>query len=560
MSVKRPEKCIDYLFPAAVLFFCIARQMLAVGMPVYVRGSTCDDRLMIEMAAGLSKGQWLGDYSALTLMKGCFYPLFVAATYKNGIPTLYAITGLHTLACVFFVLELRPLIRKPWKCLVLLVLILFEPASFAARSFQADYRNSLTILQVLFLFGAVFGLYLNYAGSRMRDFLKSFFIGLVLLSFWNTREDAIWVLPFVLVGLITVLIKAVYLCGPERRRSKILFSVVLCVLPFAVLFGGNELIRQKNKAVYGLPILLETSEGKFADALRSIYSVRNEEEIEFVSVTGKKLDRLYAVSPSLQSISAELDRHIKNYDMIDRHPGDGEVEDGWFLWALRRSAFDAGKTRSLADAESFYNAVSEEIESALNEPSNGLQRIRTMPSALMSPWRTGYLKLLPKGMAEGWIMTAFMQDTQPSAEATVVSDDHADLVERLTGGYVVRADDTDSETRMKAETACARADRLGNLYLKIMPPVTVLALLLFPVILIIEIIKKKLNRDYYLIMAGLLLSDAVMLAGIGYTEITAFTALRCTYLAGAYPLTLVCIVLTYFEAFEAMKNHDTGIK
>ena len=373
----------DTLFPAAILFFCIARQMLVIGMPVFVRGSTCDDVLMIGMADGLSKGQWLGDYNCLTLMKGCFYPVFVAAAYKLRIPALHAITALHTLACGFFVFQLRPLIcnswqiqnsqksgisreaqkslisretRNSWKCLLLFVLLLFEPASFAERTFQADYRNSLTILQVLFLFGAVFGLYLNYGKKRLWDFLKAVFIGLSLVSFWNTREDAIWVLPFVLVGMIFVLVRAIWMAGREWRLKKILFAGFLCVIPFAFLLGGNELIRQKNREVYGLPILLEASEGKFAHALRSIYSVRNEEELQYMSVSREKLERLYAASPSLRSIRGKLDMHLVKYDRADRHPGDGEVEDGWFLWALRRAAFDTGRTRSLAEAELYRQA------------------------------------------------------------------------------------------------------------------------------------------------------------------------------------------------------------
>lgn len=592
----------------AILFFGILRQMLIIGMPVFVRGSTCDDVLMIEMAEGLSKGQWLGKYSGLTLMKGCFYPAFIAATYKIGIPALHAITALHTLACGFFVFELRPLIRKKWKGLVLFVLLLFEPASFAERTFQADYRNSLTILQVLFLFGTVFGLYLNYGKSRLGDFLKAVFLGMCLLSFWNTREDAVWVLPFVLVGSIIVLIRAVVLSGPasaethrrnrlrdfssgisapktsadstgetvyaafspgvssqrrfdiSERMCKILFAGALCVIPFVFLFGGNELIRQKNKEIYGLPIRLEASEGNFSRALRSIYSVRNEEEIRYVSVTKEKLDRLYAVSPSLQSIRGELNKYLASYDKADRHRGDGEVEDGWFLWALRRAAFDAGKTRSLAEAESFYGTVSKEIEEALDDPSGGLQRIRTMPSALMSPWRAGYLKELPAAMIKGWIMTAVMQDTSPSVKAYSISDEHLNLVEQLTGGFVIRETGTDPEIRKKAEEACARADLIGSLYRRILPPVAALSVILFPLLFIVETGKRKINQNFFLIMAGILLSEAVMLAGVGYTDITAFTAVRGTYLAGAYPLALTCIVLTVFEALEVAGKNDANIR
>ena len=48
-----------------------------------------DDRLFLNLALSLLKSDWLGQYSRLTLVKGCFYPIWIAFTFVSGIPLLF---------------------------------------------------------------------------------------------------------------------------------------------------------------------------------------------------------------------------------------------------------------------------------------------------------------------------------------------------------------------------------------------------------------------------------------------------------------------------------------
>ena len=73
----------------------------------------------------------------------------------------------------------------------------------------------------------------------------------------------------------------------------------------AILVGGNAAIGAVNGLYYGKAIRNEAS-SEFGKMLRTMYSIKNTEEHEYVSVTAEKLQRMYAVSPTLRQIEPEM--------------------------------------------------------------------------------------------------------------------------------------------------------------------------------------------------------------------------------------------------------------
>ena len=346
--------------------------------------------------------------------------LFTAAVHALGLSYLGALDVLNTASSVFFCVQTRHLIRSRKLRLALLVVLLLNPVTFAELTFQRVYRNSIVAMLVLFLFGSYLGMYLRLhkektstgsdavPGSTPAIAALSLIAGTSLWALWNTREDSMWVAPFVAVAtavmVALIALKARADCPPGQRAVRVL----LIALPIALCVAGNSLIARKNQAVYGSMIRLEVSDGTFANAMHSIYSVQNEHEVPYATVTQEKLERLYGVSPTLNSIRPELDAQLAYYDTADRKRNDGNVEDGWFFWALRKAAFENGAADSLSAAEEFYARISREIDAALDDPSSGLARQSTMPSALMSPWRAEYASSLPLAIAKGcWRLIAF---------------------------------------------------------------------------------------------------------------------------------------------------------
>ena len=536
---------------AAVLLVAI-RQVYAAGLPLFVRVSTCDDRLMVAMAEGLLNKNWLGPYNGLTLMKGCFYPMFLSAVSACGLKYLSVLTALHSAACLFFVRQVRPLFRSRLFDGILLAVLLFDPSSMADRSFQAIYRTALTGSQVLLIFGCFFGLYLTVGRRPAVDLIKGLFGGFLLWGFLNTREDSVWILPFVIAASGLIIARAVKASRTEEeRRRAYLIGASAVLLPLLIVPAGNAFIRHQNLKYYGAAVRLECSDGAFAEALKTMYAVKDKEPVPLVSVTREKLERFYDVSPELASIRDELDAMNAMYDQgADRHAGDGEVEDGWFLWSLKRAAFEAGQTESLQSSEAFYKKVTEEIEAALDDPSSSFERGRSMPSSLMSPLQAGYPAAALKALLRAVRAVAAYENVGAAAVSGHYAGTYGELCASLTGEKVLYEENADVSDQAKAEAAVSRVSRLSRLYGAVMSVLLPVSLLAFLLLLVYALVRqRKGDRPLLWAAAGLLLTSAVDLTGVAYTDISAFRAIRCDYLAGVYPLALAFAAIVLFKVF-----------
>ena len=551
MPVQRKQmdrRVNAFLLILAVLLFMI-KYYLATSLPVEARHYNTDDLLMVRMAESLLEGNWLGNYDAVILMKGAFFPLFLAATNKLGLSYLSALTICHFLATTFFISQMRFLIRDRQLLFVLLAVLLFDPCSYSSLTFQRVYRSSLTEIQVLFLFGSYFGVYLHVRDRRKtgnwsglwREVLLSLIGGCALWSIWNTREESVWVIPFITVAAILIAIELIaYRREQNASRIRIGLLLACCLLPLAILMSGNTWICRENKKHYGVSIRLEEVDGEFAGALKTIYSVKNEIEFPYVTVSSEKLERLYTSSDSLRLIRPELDEYIKRYDQADRNRNDGQVEDGWFFWALKYAAFENGVAGTLPDSQIYWDQVRLELEAAINKPDSILKRQTIMPSALMSPWRREYLVELPKAICSAISYTVSYEGTEPLTAASgkaSAADSHR--FELITNNQVVYPDRENEIQRKLIEASAVKLKAVINIFRKLNPVSAIVGVITYLSVLIRASAKKEQEQiPFLLVVAGMMLSAAVILIGTAYTHITGFFAIKYDYLAGIYPLML----------------------
>ena len=79
---------------------------LSRGQGVFAIGSAgLDDRLFLELAQHLVRGEWLGPYTETTLAKGPFYPLFIAGAFLVGLPLFLTQHLFYAAACGLFALR-----------------------------------------------------------------------------------------------------------------------------------------------------------------------------------------------------------------------------------------------------------------------------------------------------------------------------------------------------------------------------------------------------------------------------------------------------------------------
>src|ERR1700722_18056994 len=88
--------------PLLVLLIAVAVVRLAIvlNLPIlFLPQAGHDDGLFMRLGASLASGNWLGDFSQFTLMKGPGYPAFLAMTSFSGL-SVAATHGLFQFAAI----------------------------------------------------------------------------------------------------------------------------------------------------------------------------------------------------------------------------------------------------------------------------------------------------------------------------------------------------------------------------------------------------------------------------------------------------------------------------
>ena len=553
-SIRLERK--DLAFALACLVLVLLKHMLASQLPISPRPSyRTDDYLMVAMARNLLWGNWLGPYGYGTLMKGSFYPMFLSAVHLAGFSYISALDLLNSAAALYFTLSLKKLLKKRRWMLVLFAALVFNPVNASELTFERVYRCSITNFQALFLFGSVIGAYLDEKDRFGRQLARALFGGFILWSAWNTREDSMWMLPFVLVaGAVMLGIRL----KKRRNLDSVLCAVLLFLAPFLVLLGGNTAVSLANQHYYGMRIVNEADAG-FGQMIKTMYSIKNAEYIEHVSVSAEKLERMYAVSPTLRRIRPELNKSMQIMDAgTDQVVGDGEVEDGWFFWCIRTALENSGIAKTLPEADAFYRQVNRELQEAIRDPANGFETQWVMPSALMSPWQPGYEGKLVENIARAFVYVIKYEEV--SAAPRVVDpavEGMSYLFDGITGNASIHSGErfVDEYRQMYI----SRADAVTAVYQAVNPFVAVLAAVLFPVLAVLVLVRRKEGDiPWLLVTGGIFLSILLLLAGIAYTDMTAFIAIRYTYISGGYALVLAFEGLVLLRcadgAYEALKK------
>lgn len=562
--MKKNDLKKTILFLLTFFLLVLVKQFLVCNIPIYaISTGTYDDMMMVSLAERILDFKWLGHYTQFTLVKGPFFPFLLALSNFVGIPYISFQTLLYSLSCAFFVFCIKDLFKSKYRniwLLVIFTILLFNPVSFAFETLQRVYRNGITLSQVLVIFGGFIYLYLH-RDYKVRKLLPiSFLIGFVLASLWHTREDAIWIIPFVLVVIIILI--GIMLYNWKKKKEQFQLSKLFCFLtPILCLFFITILIATINKAVYGVFTYNELNDSNFKDAMQSIYAVIPEENIQYVSVPRSKVKVLYEISPSLNSIQAELEKSLDLWSKNDRNPNDSEVEDGWFFLAFRDAVSNAGYHENAQKANQFYKQVSEEINSAID---NGLVPSQhTMPSALMSPWREGYLKKLMSAFKKivVYVITFDKVSTQIVPSITNYSGG-IDRFEAMTNNKAIYPDGILANGEVQSYSISNMqkyVDRLNNITKvyqfsgAFFSVVGVIAYIILSIWLCFEI-KRKNNElvANWLALTGILLSVFVLMLGVSYNEIASCFSISYMYLSGTYPLVLAFNFIAIFSIIDKL--------
>ncbi len=345
----------------------------------------------------------------------------------------------------------------------------------------------------------------------------------------------------------------------RTNKRKLIQKVGIIALPIIILTLVNHTISFINHKNYGMYTTNEINDSAFTETMKAIYSVKDEEEIEYVSVSRAKLEKIYAVSPTMNELKENLNQGIDLYKTADRKPEDNEVEDGWFFWCLRQAVEMAGYYDTAQHANEVYEKITNEINEGLE---NGLleKQSGVMPSALMSPWKKGYLKKLVTtfGKAVYYVFSFKDIPTEPLVSA---SDGEAGihLFEAITNNQAIYPDDVYAGVKFEnAKVYIKRIELIVKVYQKLGILLAVFGVFSFVGIMILavkEVMKKKYEiLQTCLMLCGIVGSLFVLLMGVSYNEIASCASIHCLYLVGAYPLVILFWAIGIGASFQIIRK------
>lgn len=323
-----------------------------------------DDALFVRHAALILSGQWLGAYSQFTLAKGVAFSVWLALLGGLGLPALLGQALLYATAAVLLVRALSRWIPNEWALGGLLLLLLLNPALYATESLriirEGFYTPTLLLILALILWwvrlsGARLGARLALAGG----------LGFTLGVFYLTREEGVWILPFLLACLAfrgLALWRGWVRVGWRAEAAALLACGLMALLPVLTVSALNA----RN---YGVFRTVEFRDSSFIAAYSALARLGSEEP-SLIVLPRAALPALFAASPAAAELrpyfEGERGRDYINIGCQTYRvtPCDNEFRAAWFMWALRDATVIAAGHSNAVAVRDFNQRLAAEINAA----------------------------------------------------------------------------------------------------------------------------------------------------------------------------------------------------
>lgn len=351
------EKVMSHMFLIAVILTAIVKQVLIHGLTIYaIPAAACDDQLMRDWAYSLSRLEWTGPFTSYIFLKDPGFSFYLAVCYRLHLSYIMTTTLLYSIAAIVFAYAIKKVIKKSWVVYIVYIFVLFNPVSFSLQTLQRVYRNGFALALTLFFVGCLLNFYFTLLDKNTKiPMIWSVLSGLSIGYLWVTKNDTIWLLPLTLV--VMVISAGILVFKMRNKKSIPRYVMLLTPIIGIMLFSGIK--DYFNVQTYGYKGV-----EYYGPAISDITGYIADDATDTVSISRKSFKKLCDVSPTLNSIWDEMQDKMDVYGVYDTAPDDGNVDDGWFGWALVDAVKEAGYYDGCKDANEFYKAVYGELEDA----------------------------------------------------------------------------------------------------------------------------------------------------------------------------------------------------
>lgn len=375
------------LLSAASLALRAAFPVFAVGPAMY------DDGHFVRLAEFLAAGQWLGPYDNLTLAKGAAYSAFLALNHALGLPLKITEHALYLACGGALCAAIGAALRSRAAMVACFALLAFNPVLWMPQSGGRVVREALYTSLSLLLVALAIRAFLLPRGASTREELRAkrgllVALGLVGAIYWLTREEGAWLVPSLAIACMAWVGAAF---ARERRRA-LGPAVAFLGLPLATFLIAVAAVDAANYAAYGVFRNNDFRDRDFPAAYGALSRISHERWQRYVPFPKDAREKAYAASaaarelqPYFEGAGGEFWRSIGcSQTRTDPCP---EILSGWFMWALRDAAAQAGHYANAREARAFYRRLAREVNAACDR---GTIPCGPPRASLVPPWHERY--------------------------------------------------------------------------------------------------------------------------------------------------------------------------
>lgn len=540
--------CVAAVFLVALKLWLVSAQRLTAA-----GGAGLDDRLFVDLAAALLRGEWLGNYDVRTLAKGPGYPLFIAAANLLHVPLPLAQQLLYAAGCGVIAAALAPLFR--WRALAfgLFALLWLNPMSTEAQIMGRVLRQHVSTPAALLALGGLAGLWLHRDQSYRARIGWAAIAGVGLALSWLTREEAGLLLP----GAALLWLGALGAHRSSWHRPPTWILLALPALVWGVASGGVALL---NLRKYGAAVTVEFRAPEFADAYGALARVRPRTPLPAVPVTRETRERIYAVSPALARLrdyfEGDAGRSWAEYSrgMTNRDPDEREIAGGWFVWALRDAVNAAGLAPDARTALDFYRQLADEVNAACD---NG--RLDALPprSGFVPVWQQAYRDGLVGGLRQGAGMVLRFSDYHARGGPSSGDPDALALFQHVTRARLSAPEEQPRDFTSLERAQLRGLERIGRAYALTFPWLSAFGVI--GTIVALAWAPAGTGWRIVAVQLSLAVTAALAIGVLAYIHVSSFPALLTGYLHGTYPLALLLGGLGVALAIDAWGRRQRDV-
>ncbi len=347
------------LFFWGVLILIAAKLWLTSNIQILPIWAPHDALNYVEHARDILTGRWFGTYSDMTLIKEPFFPIYLALIQEIGFPLPLANQLLYAAACLIACIAVQPLIRNGLLLASGFAILLFNPTTYAALAWVA-YRSDVNVSLALGATACAIAILVRRRSS-LRELLKWWIgLGLFFSAFWLTREEAVWLLPSLVVILSCCL-------WYVRKQPNFISKFYGLAIPVLIWGLSMVAITTLNGKIYGWNTVVETKAPAFVSAYNSLARIISTTNENYVPVPKSSLEIAYRVSPAARELEPTFEGPIgrawTNTSCSGMNICDN-IAGGWFIWAFRDAVAAAGHYGSGGEARAYYVRLAAELDRA----------------------------------------------------------------------------------------------------------------------------------------------------------------------------------------------------